>query len=115
MFKSSLQGENNNAFPACFPVSVFISPAIFVLRLLTMKPYTRSLVCVLGEANTDLHIDGCVPLDESPFIVADPVVVHAVPSVQHCPVCGQLDHHILSGITAGGLVHLCGMKQKAAK
>lgn len=69
---------------------------------------------VLGEANTDLHIDGCVPLDESPFIVADPVVVHAVPSVQECPVCGQLDHHILSGVTAGGLIRLCRMKQKAA-
>lgn len=64
-----------------------------------------------NKVNTNLHTDGCVPLDESPFIAADPVVVHAVPSIQDGPVCGQLDHHILPSVAAWRLIHLCIIKQ----
>lgn len=68
--------------------------------------------CGLYEVNTDLHIDGCVPPDKSPLVAVDPVVVHTVPSIQDGPVGGQLDHHILSGVTARGLIHLCRIRNQ---
>lgn len=64
--------------------------------------------------DTDFHADGRVPLDERPLVVADAVVVHAVPPVQDGPVGGQLDHHVLSGVAAGGLVHICVTNQRRA-
>lgn len=64
--------------------------------------------------DTDFHADGRVPLDERPLVVADAVVVHAVPPVQDGPVGGQLDHHVLSGVAAGGLVHICVTNQRTA-
>lgn len=56
---------------------------------------------------TNLHADGRIAPDEAPLVVADPTVVHAVPSIQDGPVCGQLDHHVLSSIAARRLVHIC--------
>jgi len=61
---------------------------------------------------TDLHVDGALPLDESPVVVVDPMVVHAVPSIQDGPVRGQLDDHILSSVTARRLVHICNINGK---
>lgn len=61
---------------------------------------------------TNLHVDGRVPPDQGPFVAVDPAVVQAVPAVQDGPVCGQLDHHILSGITARRLVRICTISQE---
>lgn len=70
---------------------------------------------LLTSLDTDFHADGRVPLDERPLVVADPVVVHAVPPVQDGPVGGQLDHHVLPSVAAGGLVHICTTNQSTAK
>lgn len=79
-----------------------------------MRPCTVRLCAVkrpgyqwLSGLNADLHVNGCVPFDQSPLVVGDVVVVHAVPAIEDGPVCGQLDHHVLSGVAARRLIHLC--------